>query len=97
MFDKCKNIQIEIVDKKSENSDSFKSSGFKKCDSININNEPKSLKKICQTPDVHCYSHTSFNSIVCHWKNEVADMITNMQKRRHNFVQNAKARNMWEY
>lgn len=83
---------------------------FKELDSMNINNkvivkpyehccEPKKLKKLsmCQIPDVHCYSHTSFNSIVCHWKNEVADMITNMQKRRYNFIQNAKACNTWEY
>lgn len=52
---------------------------------------------ICQTPDVYGYSYTSFNSIVCQWKNEVADMITNMQKRRYDFVQNAKARNLWEH
>jgi len=46
-------------------------------------NKPKKMLK-CKTPDVHCYSNTSFNTLVCNWKNEVADMIENMQKRRYN-------------
>lgn len=45
----------------------------------------------------YCYSDISFNTIVHHWKKEVADMITNMQKRRYDFVQHAIAHNMWEH
>lgn len=48
-----------------------------------ILNKPKEMLK-CKIPDVHYYSNTSFNTLVCNWKNEVADMITNMQKRRYN-------------
>lgn len=46
-------------------------------------NEPKKILK-CKIPNVHWYSNTSFNTLVCNWKNEVAEMITNMQKRRYN-------------
>ena len=51
-----------------------------------ILNKPKKMLQNtrCKIPDVHCYSNTSFNTLVCNWKNEVADMITNMQKRRYN-------------
>jgi len=45
-----------------------------------ILNKPKNMLK-CKIPDVHCYSNTSFNTLVCNWKNEVAN-IANMQKCR---------------
>jgi len=48
-----------------------------------ILNNPKKMLK-CKIPNVHWYSNTSFNTLVCNWKNDVADMITNMQKRRYN-------------
>jgi len=48
-----------------------------------ILNKPKTLLK-CKIPDIHCYSNKSFNTLVCNWKKEVADMIENMQKRRFN-------------
>lgn len=46
-------------------------------------NKPKTLLE-CKIPDIHYYSNTSFNTLVCNWKKEVADMIENMQKRRYN-------------
>lgn len=60
---------------------------------------PKKYKNVlrCETPDVHCYSNISFNTIVSHWKKEVTDMIIHMQKRRCIFVQNAKKHNKREY
>jgi len=48
-----------------------------------ILNKPKKMLK-CKIPNVHWYSNTSFNTLVCNWKNEVAEMIANMQKRRYN-------------
>lgn len=45
----------------------------------------------------YCYSDISFDTTVHHWKKEVADMITNMQKRRYDFVQHAIAHNTWEH
>lgn len=50
----------------------------------------------CKIPSIHCYSNTSFNTIVCHWKNEMGEMIENMRKRRHNFVKIAKTHNQWK-
>lgn len=62
---------------------------------------PPNIKQImtnCKTLNKHCYksSNTSLNTFVCNWKSEVLKMITNMQKRRYNFVQNAKAHDMWK-
>jgi len=48
-----------------------------------ILNKPKTLLER-KMPDIHCYSNTSFNTLVCNWKKEVADTIENMQKRRYN-------------
>lgn len=78
-------------------------------DSQNLNNKgqvksfedclPNKHKNVsrCKTPEVHCYSDISFNTIVSHWKKEVTDMIIHMQKRRCNFVQNAKKHNKREH
>jgi len=59
---------------------------------------PKKYKHVskCKMLNGQCDSNISFNIIVCHWKKAVADMITNMQKRRYNFVQHSKARNRWQ-
>lgn len=64
----------------------------KQCVPKNHKNELKCKAAL----DEHCYSNTSFNYIVCHWKNEVADVISNMQKRRRKFLQNAIAHKTWE-
>lgn len=78
-----------LVNKINLNSTAHSKLLYKRCVSKNHKNELK-----LKTPNMHCYSNMSFNYIVGHWKNEIANVIYNMQKRQQTFLKNAKAYNM---
>lgn len=97
-LDSSKNIVLQkccgfnnIINSKNSNYRAHKLTMVKSYENC-ILNKPKNVLN-CKIPDVHSYSNTSFNTLVCRWKNEVTDMIANMHKRRYNCVQNGTTRN----